>query len=253
MKNIYLISKSKKPRTLALTVVIVSLLIFLFTTQLSYATEATCTIKLYSGTGDGHVNTGQVDFDTWDGAHDATIGEHAYPSYTSIWSGARYASSIDVFGIARAFLPFNTSVLPDGASVNKASLFLMPYGRNTTDDDQYTYIQPVGPNTPSSTTTLSTADYDQAGTVDNPTLWSDIKNSYTSSWSDGTYFEFPLNSNGIAGITGTSTTVIGIREGHDIEDVAPNSGGDNEWGFYPAEYSTENKRPYLELTYTIDL
>ena len=139
------------------------------------------------------------------------------------------------------------------SEIGMGTLFVMPKQRSTSDDDAYTYIQPVGPTTPASTSTLVVGDYDQAGAVDSPTVWSDTKNTYSDTWSDGTYVEFPFNTSGLAGVFSTTTTMVSMREGHDIEDVAPDGGSDNEWGFYPAEYGSESKRPYLEITYTVDL
>lgn len=213
------------------------------------------TSTVHVDAGDGMVVEGGVNY-TWDTVHDATTAPQEWPTYYKATAMSRWTTP-QLFGISRAFLPFDTSWLPDNSTIVSASLKLMPQSRVVGDADAQAYIQPVGPSTQNSFTTLIESDYDQCGSVDSPTTWSDTKNTYSDTWSDGTYVSFPLNTAGISGVSLNNYTPICVREGHDIEDSAPTSGSgnkENEWAWYQIG-STGNvggaKDSLLEITYSV--
>jgi cell wall-associated NlpC family hydrolase len=149
------------------------------------------------------------------------------------------------YRIMRSILSFDTSSLPDDAVITGAVLHIRPASsgnRSTGDNDAYTYIQPVGPASPQSSTAVELEDFDQVGDVNHPTPWSDTKNNWNDPWSGNSTTDFPFNTNGIDGISKIDHTSLALRQGHDIENVMPDAY--NVWRF-----SAENS--YLTVTYEI--
>jgi hypothetical protein len=89
-------------------------------------------------------------------------------------------------------------------------------------------------------------DYDACGSVDSPTEWSDqitLASMAVDVWSTWT-----LNSTGLAAISKTAYTLIGLREKYDVEDTAIGAAEENEVLFYSRESAND---PYLRITYRL--
>lgn len=154
-------------------------------------------------------------------------------------------SDNEFYVVTRSILPFDTSSIPDDAVITSATLHVLPSNngyRSTSDNDDQTYVQAVGPATPQNPSDLVLEDFDQAGALNNPTIWSDDKAYWNEPWNPSQHVIFPLNQNGLNGIIKNGSTALALREGHDIEDVMPD--GYNAWRF-----SAENS--YLEVTYEV--
>ena len=153
--------------------------------------------------------------------------------------------------IRRAFIPFNTSSIPDGATITDAKLKVYVQSKLNNDndgDDWLTVVQATEP----STTMLAKTDYDLAGNINTPTEGIDTKERKDiTSIATGKYLIFNLNSTGKGWINTTGNTKLGIREGHDVID-SPFTGtsGQNDYivmrGF---EYTGTASDPTLEVTY----
>jgi hypothetical protein len=210
------------------------------------------TASYYSGEGDGNVYytwTTGIDQAKWDTAHDATTGSAASLGATDLRVGVYWRANASSSFLYRAFMPTDTSALPDSAIISAASFFAYTLAINDTLNDANSTIVIVGETTQASTGTLATADYDTCGSVDSPTKGSaDID---ISSLAAG-YNEIPLNATGLSWINKTGFTKIGLREGHDSGDVfvSPTLPKYEEWQAYTHQQTGTDKDPYLSVTYT---
>ncbi|MCK5061759.1 hypothetical protein KAR28_04360 [Candidatus Parcubacteria bacterium] len=197
---------------------------------------------IYSGAGDGHVR--YYLSTNWDTTHDASTGDVAYYIYETRPFESGIIST--TFIIYRMFLPFNTSTLPDDCTINSASLFVKSNSYQVGDDDAQAYAGVVQ-TSQATTTSLATTDYNNCGATDNPTLGAPT--IALNNFSAEALVEFVLNSDGRSWISKTSWTKLGLREGHDIEDVAIVSGR-NYGMLYQSEHTGTDRDPYLSVTYS---
>ena len=215
------------------------------------------TTNYYAGAGDGRVNyddtTGQPSQANWDTVHDATTGTNFnYDSLTTLTSGIYIYGVGNQIRIYRGFFPCDTSGLPDAASISAAIMKIYVASKN--DDyngDGYDYIAVIQTDQPN-TAELTTADYNNCGATNNPTKGSndiDITGISTVAYTD-----FTLNATGRGWVSKTGTTMLGIREGHDIEDNFPGDPGEvdkkSTISAYFSERAGTDQDPYLEVTYT---
>jgi hypothetical protein len=151
----------------------------------------------------------------------------------------------DFFYISRSFLLFDTSALPDNATINSATFAVYVTATTNSDNDGDDTLNLVT-TTPASNTALSTADYDQVGSVNQATPL-DI-----TSLSTNAYNTFTLNGTGLGNISKTSITKFGLREGHDFINSKIATGMSNYVGFSSADQTGTSQDPKLEVTYTVN-
>lgn len=175
-------------------------------------------------------------------ARDAATGDDTYASNTGHW-GCQVDPANGL--IQRSFYPFNTGPeVPDGATITGASLFLYSYvapvtgGGGSTDNKSACIVA----STQASPTALVAADYDQVGS----TLFAG-RVPFSSFPSDG-YIEIPLNASGLAALSKTGWSLLALRAGYDLDNVAPvtNEAG---VGIKFADETGTGKDPYLVITY----
>lgn len=164
------------------------------------------------------------DDSTWDASHDATAGDSVDTGFFYI--GVNHAGSTK--RIMRGFFSFDTSSIPDNATIISASLRIYIIAVGDSDNDGDDWINVVGPTTQADPTAIVTADFDQCGSIDNPTEGSTRKD--LSSLSADTYLTFDLNATGLTWVSKTGYTLLGMREGHDATDqdlsTGDNTGND---------------------------
>jgi hypothetical protein len=209
---------------------------------------ADTTTSYYAGAGDGSISHGTA---SWDSIHDATTGSSAFPT-DSEQNQARARLTGGNFQIARSFFPFDTSSLPDGDTISSATLTISVASVTNQDSGTaYDYITVIQTSQASSST-LTTADYDQCGAVDNPTEGIDSGNRVDlSNISAPADVSFALNSTGIGWISKTGTTLLGVRTGFDTEDVAPSTGDNRIYGYFSEQTGTDDD-PILEVIHASD-
>src|SRR3989344_78036 len=188
----------------------------------------------------------------WNTARTAASGTSA--NYTATTFNTRTGKSGSNFLIERSFLPFNTASLPDNATITNVKLKVYVQSKLNNDSDRVNndWITVVQGSEPS-ITSLTTADYDLAGTINNPaegldsTERKDIANIAT-----GQYLIFNLNSTGKNWVSLIGSTKLALREGHDVinSPFVGSSGQYNQITVRSAEYSGTNYDPILEITYT---
>lgn len=155
-------------------------------------------------------------------------GEAIGSTTDSVWTGDVAVMKLTNSGYTRIFTPFDTSLIPQNASITTATLAIRPIFRLINDTDNQSYLSVIGPTTQASTTTLFGNDYFQCGSTSNPQLLAN-KITWQDSWASTSYVYFNLNSLGTSTISKGGNTMLGIREGHDIEGVPYQSY--DEWDF----------------------
>lgn len=174
---------------------------------------------------------------TWAGAHDATDAGLANDSASENFAAGSGTNGSGEFRIWRAVFYFDTSGISASDTIDSATFSLWITQADDGDNDSQGYINVVQTqgDSVSSDTSIAVGDFDLVGdAVDNPTKGSsdvDITGITT-----GQYTDFTLNSSGEGWVArsgetkpGTAgITYLGVREGHDIEDVPfAGANGDN--------------------------
>jgi len=183
------------------------------------------TNTIYSSTNDGRVSHSAL---SWDFCHDATTGstkEDTTPALSDALSAEYFFGD---YSISRSFFYFDTSVVPDDATVT--NVYLNLYGSSASTS--------VCAMKGTQGDTLSTADYDAfTGSEYGHTTWS------------GDYNNISFNSQGCSDIDKTGITKICCREySHDYLDSVPITIYNN--GVYFADSPGTFRDPYLEVVYT---
>lgn len=220
------------------------------------------TDEIYSLVGDGYVGCASgCGTNSWSARHDKVTGTVATYNTTVLKTGA----GVDAFGeydLARSLIPFDTSSIPIDAVIDSATLYTytMAGGVDLTNDG-YDYLGVVQTSQASSTI-LVTDDYNKVGATSSPALGSDTKLDYTDLVASQQYWAIPLNTTGKTWIkregetsncgTATGVTCLGLREGHDIENV--DAFGDMSWNWnFLQVYSSEGTYPpFLVITYHVN-
>jgi hypothetical protein len=211
------------------------------------------TVKIFSHPSDMGVRVSPYP-GLWSDQFDATYGEDQQASSDrALAYTAANNSDSGVVAIYRSFMSFDTSVIPDGAEITSARLYVYPDYVLDEFNDQYSYMN-VLQSFQASPTDVTFDDIETCGnTLVNPTKGaSDID---LSSITVNQYLPFELNTTGRGWVDTEGYTKLCLREGHDIENVEPtNNNGDwLETGIthYTSEAVGTNTDPYLEVTYTV--
>ena len=207
------------------------------------------TVTFYPAAGDGSVYYNNSN--SWSTTHDATSGSAAsYTGTTLNVNSGKYNST--KYKIERPFLPFDTSSLPDNAVVSTAKLKVYVDSKLNDDNDGDDWVT-VAQGSEASPTSLVTADYDNAGSVSNPTEGIDnTERKDITGVSTGQYLVFTFNTTGKGWVSKTGNTKLALREGHDDinSSFTGSSGQYDQLTIRTAEYTGTTSDPILEVTYT---
>jgi hypothetical protein len=216
--------------------------------------------SFYSGGGDGYSTAFAS---TWNTVHDITTGNGETRTNQTTTNLTVGSFSWGYF-ITHLFFPFDTSDLPDSATIESGTLNIFVTTKNAFDNDGYDFVSVVQ-GFQNSPTSLSTSDFDECGdSVDDPTEGIDVgERKDITNISTSNYLEFDLNATGLGWIarngdasscgSGTGWTCFGLREGHDILDISTGTATDvyNDVGVAFSNYTGTYRDPYLEITYSI--
>ena len=147
--------------------------------------------------------------------------------------------------IMRSGFLFDTSAIPDSDSISSATFSL--YGVSKVDNLSITPNINVYSFTPASNTALVTGDFANFGT----TAYCDTAITYAGFSTSG-YNDFVLNATGIAAISKTGVTKLGIRNAaYDAANVAPtwSSGTFSELKGYFADQTGTTNDPKLVVVH----
>lgn len=201
----------------------------------------------YSGAGDGHIANTNAST-SWNTTHDATGASVISNTDIGFYVGVRFRSADSTFSIWRGFLPIDTSGIDDSATISSAILNVYPTSNTAYDNDGNDWINVVQ-TSQAGTSTLVFEDFDQCGSIDNPTEGCDTRIDMSSGITLNTYNTWILNSTGIGWISKTGYTKLGLREGHDAIDHAPTSSNGYTYTYFSASEDTSGtKDPYLDIT-----
>lgn len=194
------------------------------------------TTTFYAGSGNGwvYVATGTV----WatERARGTGDGASVNPSSTDNYFQCYKAGSTYIIG--HNFYPADTSALTSGVIVDSASLNY--YYSPTTNVNGVGNV--VVATSQASTSTLATTDFGSVGSTDfGRKLW--------SAHSSNAMNLIDLNASGLAAISLTGVTKIGIRNTRDFDDSAPT--GNNYAGTRFAAYTGTTSDPYYSITYSL--
>lgn len=158
------------------------------------------------------------------------------------------------FIIKRGTYLFDTSSIDDAATVVSGNFSVYITSITNGDNDGTDYVALVEQNAMVSNTDMADADYNDVGdAVTNPTkLAADVD---ITSMTTSAYNVWTLNAAGLANVSKTGVSFFGLREGHDLEGTAIDSGGgagatkNNQVAMYFADQSGTTTDPKLFVTY----
>lgn len=215
-------------------------------------------VAYYAGVGDGYVESFESNSNpqtSWDTAHDSITGTAFDNIGATANVGVDYTivalGSLDEFTIDRLFLPFDTSAISDTAAIVSATLniYVTSKSDTITSPSGQRYITVVQ-TTQASNTSLTEADYDQCGSVNNPTEGIDTGSRLTiSAVTTSDDNSVSLNSTGVGWVSRTGYTNIGLRQGMDAEDALPTIEGTSNIIISTSEASGTTQDPYLEVVW----
>ena len=202
----------------------------------------------YAGAGDGQVYRDTTNT-SWADAHDILDGNTAAYELTLIQVGCRYIADPG-YQIVRGFLPFDTSDLPNTATITAGVFSVYVTGTADIDNDGDDYIVAVQ-TSQTSNTELVVGDYDTCGdAITNPTIGSNT--SDISGIGSSAYEDFTLTATGRSWISLTSYTKLGLREGHDcLNHAIATSVGYTRIQLSTSEEEGTSQDPKLVVTYTL--
>lgn len=194
---------------------------------------------------DGNVSIVDSGGRTWAAIHDAGTGTGASTSSsTGIFIDLYADGNTDEWqGLYRTFILFDTSALPDGATISAAVVSV--YGVYKLDE--FGASVNVYSSNPASNTALITADYDALGT----TPFCDTPITY-SAFSTSGYNDWTLNATGRAAVSKTGITKLSIRESvYDAPDSEPTWASTDR--SYVQAYAADqgSNKPKLVVTYSV--
>lgn len=182
--------------------------------------------------GDGLVYSVNTNYTTAHNATSGTLDATSTPN-TCAQNGITGAD----YYIGRGFFPFDTSTLPDDATITAATLELYITGIGDSTANYASVVQ----STQASNTALNAADFDAVGT----TTGGDSAAFNTLSTS--AYTTITLNATGRGWISKTGYTTLALRQSTDITSSAPAS-----FQYIQCNYSESgSNKPILRVTYTV--
>ena len=172
----------------------------------------------------------------------ASVGTFADYTTTSIVTGA-VKLAVNNFEIYRAFLVFDTSSIPNDATITDATLSIYVTAKTDNDSSSFVLIQ----TTQAATSSLVLEDFDQCGDLNSPTEGAS-RVTYSSLTLDA-YNNFTFNAAGLTWINLTGLTKLGIRNSRDVDNSEPT--GLNSFQFFSFEQTGTSQDPKLVINYTL--
>jgi hypothetical protein len=176
--------------------------------------------------------------DTYNKAYDNNSGTPT--------TGPLYIGQYEMAGeyvVMRAFLMFDTSAIPNEATINSAYVRLTGFDDHSDDDEFAVTIQQVKPPAPHDP--LIPGDYDRHIFAGN------FGNRNTTSFVNDKFFNISLNASGLLDINLSGYTYWMVRSSEDIAARDPGVGNDEWVVFYAPGGVNPDYRPYLIINYTV--
>jgi hypothetical protein len=171
---------------------------------------------------------------TWAAAYSAAdadgVAANLIPAGSKVGAGN--------YSIGRAFLPFDTSLLPAGVSIQSAVLHLYRDDSITAFSNADTTALHVVSSTEANPASLAVGDYDATGAVSGGSI-------NLASTSNTTYFTITLNATALSWVTKAGNTLLALRISTDLTNTEAT--GNN---VIAMQARADANPPYLEITYT---
>jgi len=178
---------------------------------------------------------------SWAAAHDASNGTSADTSATTLSIRGRWRSSASEYQIDRTFVLFDTSSIGDTDTITAATLDLYVTAVTNADNDGDDYLA-LASSSPATNTALITTDFNDVGSTEYGSV-PDLGALTASAYNTITLTETGRNT-----ISKTGVSKFSVREGHDMENVAPVD--DNRVVASSADETGTSQDPKLTVTYT---
>lgn len=199
-------------------------------------------LTFYPHSADGWCGGATTDPQTFNDARSLSTGNYPYGSGYRNDQGTDPAVLGDRVGnswyVGRAFFPFDTSSLGGSAEIQSATFSVYVTDVYNADSVSTRLVQ----TTQASPTSLSADDFDQCGSLNNPTAGASDKAH--SSISTSAYNDWSLNSTGLSWINKTGYTKLGLRVSTDYLNQTPT--GSNSLNIH---YSEGANDPKLVVTF----
>lgn len=153
------------------------------------------------------------------------------------------------FMVARSIVNFDTSAIPDTDTVSAATLSLWGTSKtNELNSGEDAII--ITPATPAGTDNVVTADFDQVGDIASPGTGAYSSSIDLSAIATAAYNDFALNATGLAAISKTGITTMGIRI-LDDDSTVPGFSSDqtNAMSIQSADFAGTGQDPQLVVTH----
>ena len=210
------------------------------------ATPYSLTTASFSPSMDGYVQ-GYHTTNSWGTVRGMSPGFNAVSNGNdNLPAGFSRGGSADC-AISRIHLHFDTSSLPDGATIVAARLKVWGHETYVKSGYHSSTSAVLLESTTTAGVALTTSNFPYSGNLGSTELAS--RKAYAD-WTDGAYNTFTLNASGLALINKTGTTRLAFVEASDFDNADPGAGTARGLQFYPSEYATSGKRPVLEIDYT---
>lgn len=220
--------------------------------QSSSAATSTITVgsmSFFPTAGDGYVYN---DGSSWSTTRSATAGTAANSTATTLDVSSGQSSKRN-YRIERAFLPFDTSALPDNATITGVNLKVFVSAKLDNDSDGKDWVSVVQ-GSQANANSLATGDFDMAGSINNPVEGVDAPGRLSiASTTPGQYVIFTLNPTGRGWVSKTGNTKLALREGHDVLNVpfVGSSGQFDQLQIATSEFTATSSDPVLTVTYSV--
>lgn len=200
---------------------------------------------------DGVIYTRGAGGESWATVRSTADGDTATDNgATGVFVGSDITSG-PLYGLFRGFTLFDTSALPDGATITDVTISLYVNTTYNTDNDGNDWVNVFQASTVNNTS-IVIQDFDTASqTLDSPVELS-TRRDISSGITTGAYNDWVLNADGITTISKTGITKFGWREGHDVINETPAQLVDETEGFNLnfAESAGTTTDPRLVVTYS---
>jgi hypothetical protein len=197
-------------------------------------------VSFNAGAGDGSVQNGW-NVDTWANVRNAAVGTSVLVTSANEATRSGNAPSHSKHLNVRSFFPFDTSALPDNATIEDADFSVEVTSLSAGGGTEMGLVR----TTQDSPTTLTTSDYDEVTSFEGADRI-DVQSTGRKVWS--------MNATGTAWINTSGYTMLGLRTDYDLDNVQPPDAGGNSIGIFHdySEHSGTTTDPRLDISYTID-
>jgi hypothetical protein len=198
-------------------------------------------VTIYAGASDGYVTNSYCNESTAWASVRSTTSTATTVCDSQEFIKVRSDSADGAYQIYRGSLVFDTSVIPDNATITSATLNVYETDTNGENTSNIVLVS----HSRATTSSLMSGDWHITN------YGSTSYGSTTNPLATSTYTGISVNVNGISSISKTGYSVFGLLTSADFENTDPGSSR-KEITFASADASGTSTDPYIEITYITD-